>query len=75
MPRLCRLCQNRETPGRLPGYDKKSQVIGIAKIMEALKIDKADRITHDIDESGVITNSGHWIMEEQPAQTVKLVSV
>ncbi|HEY4142143.1 MAG TPA: alpha/beta hydrolase [Pseudolabrys sp.] len=25
-------------------------------------------------ESGVITNSGHWIMEEQPALTVKLVT-
>jgi pimeloyl-ACP methyl ester carboxylesterase len=25
-------------------------------------------------QSGVITNSGHWIMEEQPAQTVKLVT-
>jgi pimeloyl-ACP methyl ester carboxylesterase len=24
-------------------------------------------------EGGVITGSGHWIMEEQPAQTVKLV--
>ena len=24
-------------------------------------------------EAGVITNSGHWTMEEQPAQTVKLV--
>jgi pimeloyl-ACP methyl ester carboxylesterase len=24
-------------------------------------------------EEGVITNSGHWIMEEQPDQTVKLV--
>jgi pimeloyl-ACP methyl ester carboxylesterase len=25
-------------------------------------------------EAGVITNSGHWIMEEQPGQTVKLVT-
>ena len=24
-------------------------------------------------EGGIITNSGHWIMEEQPAQTVKLI--
>ncbi len=24
-------------------------------------------------EGGIITNSGHWIMEEQPAQTVKIV--
>jgi hypothetical protein len=24
-------------------------------------------------EGGIITNSGHWIMEEQPDQTVKLV--
>ncbi len=30
------------------GYDKKSQGAGIAKIMDALKIDKADLITHDI---------------------------
>jgi pimeloyl-ACP methyl ester carboxylesterase len=30
------------------GYDKKSQAIGIAKIMDALKVDKADLITHDI---------------------------
>jgi pimeloyl-ACP methyl ester carboxylesterase len=30
------------------GYDKKSQAAGIAKIMDALKVDKADLITHDI---------------------------
>ena len=24
-------------------------------------------------EGGIIRNSGHWIMEEQPAQTVQLV--
>ena len=24
-------------------------------------------------EGGIITNSGHWIMEEQPAQTVRLI--
>ena len=24
-------------------------------------------------EGGIIKNSGHWIMEEQPAQTVKLI--
>ena len=24
-------------------------------------------------EGGIITNSGHWIMEEQPKQTVKLI--
>ncbi len=30
------------------GYDKKSQGAGIAKIMDALKVDKADLITHDI---------------------------
>jgi pimeloyl-ACP methyl ester carboxylesterase len=30
------------------GYDKKSQAVGIAKIMDALKVDKADLITHDI---------------------------
>jgi pimeloyl-ACP methyl ester carboxylesterase len=24
-------------------------------------------------EGGIITDSGHWIMEEQPAQTVKVV--
>jgi pimeloyl-ACP methyl ester carboxylesterase len=24
-------------------------------------------------EGGIITGSGHWIMEEQPAQTVKVV--
>ena len=24
-------------------------------------------------EGGIITNSGHWIMEEQPDQTVKAV--
>ena len=26
-------------------------------------------------ESGIVTNSGHWIMEEQPAQTERLVRV
>ena len=25
-------------------------------------------------ESGVIANSGHWIMEEQPTQTVQKVN-
>jgi pimeloyl-ACP methyl ester carboxylesterase len=25
-------------------------------------------------EGGIIANSGHWIMEEQPDQTVKAVS-
>ena len=24
-------------------------------------------------EGGIIPNSGHWIMEEQPAQTVTLI--
>jgi pimeloyl-ACP methyl ester carboxylesterase len=32
------------------------------------------RIVGSNVEGGIITNSGHWIMEEQPAQTVKLVS-
>jgi pimeloyl-ACP methyl ester carboxylesterase len=31
------------------------------------------RIVGSNVEGGVITNSGHWIMEEQPAQTVALV--
>ncbi len=32
------------------------------------------RIVGSNVEGGIITNSGHWIMEEQPAQTVKAVS-
>lgn len=30
------------------GYDKKTQATDIAKVMDALKVDKADLITHDI---------------------------
>ena len=27
----------------------------------------------NVEEGGIITGSGHWIMEEQPAQTVSKV--
>jgi hypothetical protein len=31
-------------------------------------IDTANRVASDVT-SGVVTDSGHWVMEEQPRQT------
>jgi hypothetical protein len=45
------------------GYDKKTQGQDIAAVMDKLGVKTA----------GMITSSGHWIMEEQPAQTVAKV--
>ena len=42
------------------GYDKKSQGAGIAKIMDALKVDKADRITKWAIIDAPIPGIGPW---------------
>jgi pimeloyl-ACP methyl ester carboxylesterase len=34
------------------GYTKKNQAVGIAGIMDALKVEKADLVTHDIGKTG-----------------------
>jgi pimeloyl-ACP methyl ester carboxylesterase len=48
------------------GYDKKSQAVGIAEVMNALKIDKADLITHDIGNM-----VGYALAAQYPARITK----
>jgi pimeloyl-ACP methyl ester carboxylesterase len=72
------------------GYTKKNQAVDIAGVMDALKVQKADLVRHDIGSfgaamtddlrfvasdlaGGIVPSSGHWIMEENPQATVKLV--
>jgi pimeloyl-ACP methyl ester carboxylesterase len=58
------------------GYDKKTQGRDIAGMLDVLQIKRAALVTHDIGnmvEGGVVPDSGHWIMEENPKATVSLV--
>jgi len=48
------------------GYDKKSQANGIAKVMDALKIEKADLVTHDIGNM-----VGYALAAQYPARITK----
>ena len=52
------------------GYDKKSQAIGIAKVLDTLKIDKADLVTHDIGNM-----VGYALAAQYPARITKWVII
>ena len=52
------------------GYDKKTQGQDIAKLMDALKIDKADLVTHDIGNM-----VGYALAAQYPARITKWVVI
>lgn len=52
------------------GYDKKTQGQDIAKVMDALKIDKADLVTHDIGNM-----VGYALAAQYPARITKWVII
>lgn len=52
------------------GYEKKAQAIGIAKVLDALKIEKADLVTHDIGNM-----VGYALAAQYPARITKWVII
>ena len=52
------------------GYDKKTQGQDIAKVMDALKVDKADLVTHDIGNM-----VGYALAAQYPARITKWVII
>ena len=52
------------------GYDKKTQGQDIAKVMDALKVDKADLVTHDIGNM-----VGYALTAQYPARITKWVII
>lgn len=52
------------------GYDKKTQGVDIAKVMDALKIDKADLVTHDIGNM-----VGYALAAQYPQRITKWVII
>ncbi|MDO9411362.1 MAG: alpha/beta hydrolase [Pseudolabrys sp.] len=52
------------------GYEKKAQAVGIAKLLDALKIEKADLITHDIGNM-----VGYALAAQYPARISKWVII
>jgi pimeloyl-ACP methyl ester carboxylesterase len=52
------------------GYDKKTQGQDIAKVMDALKVDKADLVTHDIGNM-----VGYALAAQFPARITKWVII
>ena len=52
------------------GYDKKTQGVDIAKVMDALKVDKADLVTHDIGNM-----VGYALAAQYPQRITKWVII
>jgi pimeloyl-ACP methyl ester carboxylesterase len=52
------------------GYDKKTQGVDIARVMDALKVDKADLVTHDIGNM-----VGYALAAQYPARITKWVII
>jgi pimeloyl-ACP methyl ester carboxylesterase len=52
------------------GYDKKTQGVDVAKVLDALKIDKADLVTHDIGNM-----VGYAFAAQYPARVVRWVAM
>ena len=52
------------------GYDKKSQGHDIAGILDALKVDRADLVTHDIGNM-----VGYALASEYPARVTRFVLI
>lgn len=52
------------------GYDKKTQGVDVAKVLDALKIDKVDLVTHDIGNM-----VGYAFAAQYPARVVRWVAM